>query len=114
MQEDLKRAVADWKDGKAVRVLVLGHGKDFRQQFAYECVFRVLDEFLKDNAAIPETHTVVEVLVLELAKDLNLSDEEQSAAISLAWLALRNGWATALAGFPEHKYQMLTREATAA
>jgi hypothetical protein len=115
---ELEQIANDWHAGKSMRVLKLGHSKNFRQLLAYECAFRLIAAFTsesyRESLPGPVSHPEVETLGEETARELELTDEEHAAAVSLAWIALRNGWAKALAGHPEHQYITLTREAEAA
>jgi hypothetical protein len=115
---ELEQIANDWHEGKSMRVLKLGHSRDFRQLLAYECAFRLIAAFTsesyRETLPGPVSHPEVETLVREVAPELELTEEETGAAVSLAWSALRNGWAKALAGHPEHQYITLTREAFAA
>lgn len=114
MNGDLRRMLEDWKDGKELRLLKLGHSRHFRQQRAYACAFAVISNFLESAAPIPETIEEVNMVAESIALQLELTEEERGGATSFAWLALRNGWASTLAGHADHKYIMLTREAEAA
>jgi hypothetical protein len=114
MHEELKQVVADWKNGKPVRVLALGHSPTFRQPLAYECAFRVIDIFLEREATMPKSFAVLAGVVVEVGAELHMSEEEQNGATSLAWAALRRGWASAIANHPDYKYLMLKRMGTTA
>lgn len=114
---ELEQIAQDWHAGKSVRVLKLGHSREFRQVEAYECAFRLIAAFTAESyrELLPGTvsHPEIETLAEDLARELALSEEEKSAAVSLASVALRYGLNTALAGFPEHQYITLTREVAA-
>ena len=124
IQNELTKVIADWRDGKQVRVIALGHpvrvnpkngveeSHIFRQKVAYEFVFELLGSFLA-TADQPVTFEFFTAIGQELAPDFNLSAEELEAALSLAWVVLRSGWNHALTGYAEHRYIFLTREVTA-
>jgi fructoselysine-6-P-deglycase FrlB-like protein len=110
---DLEQIMHDWHAGKSVRVLKLGHSREFRQVHAYEGAFGIVVKFAEEGKS-PESFAAVALAGDEVTRELNLTNDEQAAATSLAWIALRNGWAKAIAGHPEHQYITLTREASAA
>lgn len=104
--EDLKRIIADWKDGKEIRVLSLGHSASVRQGLVYEHAFRFMEIAIDD----PTKHSFEKLQTfVDSLRELN--EEERGAVLTFAWLALRNGWNRAIAGHLDHKYTMITREA---
>jgi hypothetical protein len=118
---ELASVVNDWKAGRTVRSIIIGHPvrvangaevrHDFRQKKAHDCVFAIIDVGI--HGGVVDDFEGFHVFATEVAREHGLTAEEQGAAISLAWVALRRGWKSALVGFQEHHAISLNREAEA-
>jgi hypothetical protein len=120
IQEELAQVLADWQSGKELRVLELGHtqqmedfGSDGSQRLSlskpllendqervYGYVFEALARCLEDN---PLDYEMFLAFCGDLAAK-DLTPEERAGAQSLAWKALKVGWARALEGHPETRF----------
>lgn len=111
IQAELRTVMEKWHRREAVPALLLGHGHGGRQSLVHDCAFRIIDACLQTGAT--DDFEAFHHYAVELARDFKLTPDEQGAAISLAWVALRRGWKKALAGFGEMQATSLTREAEA-
>jgi hypothetical protein len=122
IQDELSGVLQDWRDGKPIRSIALGHSlrlnKDgqherhvFRQKAVHDLAFHLIEigldprhkALLDDFAAFRETWV----------RGPDLSQQEEEAAFSLAWVALHRGWTRAIANHAEHEYISIKREADA-
>ena len=125
IQDELRKVLHDWHSGEAVRSIALGHSVRevevdgqrshehhvFRQKKVHEFVFALIEASLPNAPLID--FDFFDAVAQEKARDLGLSTEERAAAVSLAWVALRRGWARALSGFPDAHAISLKRETEA-
>lgn len=111
-QNELREKLSEWKAGKIVRTLRLGHpvrvaqhgGEEphtINQGSVYAHVFKLLGSALELGtvATFPEFAALAETIL-----PANLTTQEREAAESFAWAVLRRGWRGALAGFQDHQY----------
>jgi hypothetical protein len=141
IKSDVLQALADWNAGKPVRSLELGHSHrmketteptaqpqvDFEhflhrdQERAHAYCFMLIECFVEQG--VPEEHLeflerckVVRIAFEIVNKDdpRMLIQEEAVGAESLAWKALRVGWARAIAGHEPHDYIEVTNPAVQA
>jgi hypothetical protein len=131
IKSDTLQALADWNAGKPVRSLELGHSHrmkesneptaqpqvDFEnfihrdQERAHGFCFALIEHF----DAPPDDHAEFLAVSREIAGQWNgLVLEERVGAESLAWKALRVGWARAIAGHEPHDYIEVTNPAVQA
>lgn len=130
IKPDVLAALADWKAGKPVKCLELGHVErmverppfgfvidpsvrlynDQRRALAY--AFDII-AFFEQRGGLPDTHEEFAALCAQCEATFrtrddhdyeNLSAEEKDGAESLAWKALRFGWARAIAGHSDTRY----------
>ena len=114
IQAELKSVLSDWKAGRTVKSIVLGHpvrqvtDRDgalveerhvFRQKAAHECAFQIIEICLVEPTT--ENFELFHDIAKEKARELHLSAEEEGAAISFAWAVLLRGWKRALHGFDD-------------
>lgn len=125
VQDELKAVLAKWHSGEAVNAIALGHAQRevevagertlehhvFRQKKTYAFVFDLIEANLEDLPLVD--FGMFDAIADEKAKQFGLSLEERGAGVSLAWAALRRGWARALGGFPEGHGITLKRETQA-
>jgi hypothetical protein len=136
IKPDVLQALQDWKAGKPVKSLELGHvhrmqdrGQhspviDFSvrlsndQERAHAYCFHLMDIFLING--VPDSHEAF----ISACNDYELTfdwgelpasqkgtfDSERDAAESLAWKALHVGWARAIAGHAPEMYIDVVRE----
>ena len=133
IKSDVSSALADWRAGKPVRALELGHTQRMIERPGASSV--VSDDFFPQNQdrayaycfAIIEYCTAYQgfassVLSWEefnvacgivnrkfLQQNADLTPEERDGAESLAWKALRYGWARAIEGHTQGSYIEVTR-----
>jgi len=113
VQDELKDVLGRWHRGEGVSSIVLGHsvrrnseGAEephvFRQKKVHAFVFALLEICVQDAPLVD--FAPFDAVAREKAHEFELSAEEQAAGTSLAWVALRRGWARALSNFPDgHK-----------
>lgn len=124
---DVLQALADWKAGKPVRSVELGHvhrtienpGGSPRidvenhyhqdQDRAYAYCFHLIELFSLNG--VPSKHEdfagacdAYEELFREIDENAGMTDEERDGAESLAWKALQFGWARAIEGHKDSQY----------
>jgi hypothetical protein len=133
VKNDVLAALTDWKAGKPVRALELGHtqrmverpgqspviGEEFfpqDQERAYAYCFAIIDQAANatDATMVATATGVAEFFAIyerfswmcgEISKHFSgLTPEERDGAESLAWKALRFGWARAIAGHSPESY----------
>lgn len=126
IRDDLRAALADWKGGKPVHLVELGHNQKIMtrpdgserinidaihtndQRVIYDYVFHLLEFFAEHGP--PESFDVFKTICDEGEQmfknngDRELSDEERDGAESLVWKALQVGWRKAIAGHPPEQY----------
>lgn len=132
IQDELAVVLADWKAGKPVRSIALGHstrvapaeGNEparevamvFRQKRAFGYVCALLDAgltFMKTERKMerPDFENLIRGWSRgEYQGFSDLSISEREAAESLAWKALLRGWSFALAGFDGQRYISVTND----
>ena len=123
IKADVLKALDDWKAGKPVKSVELGHvhrmqerGQfspviDFSkrllndQERAHAYCFAILEHF---DLGAPD-HAEYQEFCRELAIQWNdLTPEEASGAESLAWKAMHVGWTRAIAGHDPSRYIEVT------
>jgi hypothetical protein len=130
IKADVLQALADWKAGKPVRTLELGHVHRMKehpglsplidssehlrhdQERAHAYCFHLIELFQLNG--VPETHEgfmkacdAYELVFRDGNNDLTA--EELDAAESLAWKALLVGWAKAIDGHKDSAYTTITK-----
>jgi hypothetical protein len=132
IKADTLQALDDWKAGKAVRSLELGHVHrmqenpgfgpridmsqriDRDQERAHAYCFQIVGWFASQGAPFPASHEHFEKICKALIKDKGLTAEEMEAAESLAWKALLLGWRKAIDGHASGEYIEVSRSAVSA
>lgn len=112
MYEGLKQIITDWREGKQIRVLTLGHDRQTTQSLLYDSAFQVMSQYVQDGKK-PESIEEVFELIKTTTAGQHLTVHEKETAAGFAWSVLRNGWMRAIAGHPEHQYQVISRETAA-
>jgi hypothetical protein len=134
IKSDTLQALQDWKSGKPVKSLELGHVHRMKevpgfsptidasvhlhrdQERAHAYLFHIIDWFTQEGTPLPVEHDafLADCDVLEQRfreENAGLTAEELDAAEGLAWKALRFGWAHAIHGHAEHLYTTVTNPA---
>ena len=131
LKPDVLAALADWKAGKAVKCVELGHAHRMierppfgftidennhlqnDQERALGYCFQIVEFF--NEHGLPEgeeAHARFLAICDSLhGMDADLTREEKDGAQSLAWKALRVGWGRALAGHSDAHYVEVTNPA---
>jgi hypothetical protein len=131
LRGDVSKALADWKAGKAVRGLELGHVHRMKenpgmspmidsserfnpdQERAYAYCFHLIEHFQRNG--VPATHEAFMLACDEYEKTFRegennqLTAEELDGAESLAWKVLLVGWTRAIEGHKDSLYIEVTR-----
>ena len=133
LRADVLKVLADWKAGKAIRSLELGHvhrmkevpggsplidiGQHFHQdqERAHAYLFHILSYF--EEHGVPTSgltwegfETLCDGFEKQFREDVEgLTAEELDGAESLAWKALLFGWAKAIDGHKDANYVEVTR-----
>jgi hypothetical protein len=111
IQDELEAVLDDWRNGRRIRTIALGHpvrlnrqGQEerhkFRQLATYEYCFQLIELGL---AAPLESHAEFCAMAAGNTIASELTTEEREAAESLAWKALVRGWTRATSGFEEER-----------
>ena len=122
VRDELAKVLADWNNGDAVQSIALGHSmreveRDgvrtqehhiFRQKKTHEFVFALIEDNIEHLPLVDFVR--FDAVAEEKAKEFRLTPEERGAGISLAWAALRRGWARAIAGFESAHTVTVKRE----
>jgi hypothetical protein len=130
IKADVLQALDDWKAGKPVRSVELGHAQrmvdqpgmsarigDDRffqdQERAHAYCFRILEWFSKEGIPFPADHDAFmkqcDVLERKFREQNDgLTAEELDGAESLAWKALLIGWQRAIDGHKDANYITVT------
>ena len=131
LRKDVLKALSDWKAGKPVRALELGHVHRMKenpgssplidmsqhlhqdQDRAYAYCFHIIEHFAEARTATFEEFSVVcDGLERDFREEnKGLTEEELHGAESLAWKALLFGWARAIDGHKDANYIEVTRPA---
>jgi len=102
----LEQLISDWKAGKEVRLLHLGHGHVVRQKLTYKYALELAETFLNS----PD-HSMKEFS--KLSRDIRpprLLTAEHEAAESLAFVAVTRGLEQAFAEYSDHQFFIIQRE----
>lgn len=125
IRDELDKMLHQWQHGTPVRTLSIGHptratknehgdtvhdSVNFRQANALDCVFTIIQLCLK---AEPAGFVEYKDLAQEIAREHQLSAEEEGAALSFAWVVLQRGWARALDGHSDRDYITVSKKADA-
>ena len=140
IKADVLQALDDWKAGKPVKSIELGHTHRMKenggqsptidlsvrlsndQERAYGYLFHIID-FYTGNIPVPDDHGDYLTACDSLEKGFRetggqlagegyaLTAEEADAAESLAWKALHVGWRRAIDGHREAMYIEVTKPA---
>jgi hypothetical protein len=138
IKADVLQSLDDWKAGRPVKSLELGHthrmahSEEYMQsnpaarnrvdmskriandqERAYAYLFYIID-FYTGNVPVPDVHDDYLAACEALRKDFDVTSEEVVAAESLAWKALHCGWARAIAGHDAHMYIEVSNPAVSA
>lgn len=110
-----------WQGGTPVRTLAIGHptratknvhgdtvheSVNFRQAHALNCVFDIIQTCMKRD---PAGFVEYKDLAQPIARNHQLSAEEEGAALSFAWVVLQRGWARALDGHTDREFITVTK-----
>jgi hypothetical protein len=125
IKPDVLQILKDWKDGKPVRSLELGHVHsmiehpgmspridlskrlELDQERAHEYCFAIM-EFEKDDLD-SDHETFLKVCQMIREKFTDVTPEEAAGAESLAWKALTIGWKRAIEGHGDGNYIEVSR-----
>jgi len=132
IKADTLQALADWKAGKPVRSLELGHVHRMRdlpdaapmidtskrfhndQERAHAFVFAVIEHCQKFLFVQDPHELFLKQCSIVKEEFPELTPEERTGAESLAWKALLVGWRKAIAGHAESEYIEVQRSGVAA
>jgi hypothetical protein len=132
LRTDIVQALTDWKAGKAIRALELGHSNRMKedaftgaqvidnsrffnrdQSRAYAYFFKLMEYFSQAEVSLTPTHDQFSAVCDDLEKTQEgLTPEEIDGAKTLAWKVLLVGWRRAMDGFPESSYMEVKRSDT--
>jgi len=132
LRKDVLKVLKDWKAGKPVRSLELGHVHrmkenpgsspliDINQHFhqdqdrAHAYLFHILEAFAHEDVRLPTTYEqfagtcdILEAGFRDATE--GLTAEELDGAESLAWKVLLFGWTRAIDGHKDAQYIEVTR-----